>query len=110
MDDSVEYIYCGTSDKPDPFRLTASIHNSSVGAHLRYKIDNSKIMSGMGVKCSWVFNAAGQVAPLCVLISGLTKAELPLSKCPSGLLHKKINGLCIGGNSMTPIEDQPLPA
>eukprot|EP00957_Ditylum_brightwellii_P069186 5253768-Ditylum_brightwellii.AAC.1 len=33
MDNSVEYIYCGTSDKPDTLRLTASIHNSSVGTY-----------------------------------------------------------------------------
>eukprot|EP00957_Ditylum_brightwellii_P004532 344896-Ditylum_brightwellii.AAC.1 len=98
MDDSVEYIYCGTSDKPATFRLTASIHNLSVGTHSRYKIDNSKIMS------------AGQVVPLCVSISGLTKAELLSSKCPSGLRHKKINGLCVGRNSMTPMEGQPLHA
>eukprot|EP00957_Ditylum_brightwellii_P060847 4619405-Ditylum_brightwellii.AAC.1 len=98
MDDSVEYIDCGTSDNPDTFRLTASIHNSSVGTHSQNKIDNSKIMP------------AGQVAPLCMSISGLTKAELPLSKCPSVLLRKKINGLCIGGNSMTSMEDQHLPA
>ena len=67
-------------------------------------------MSGMRVKCSWIFNAAGQFAPLCVSISGLTKVELPSSKCPSVLLRKKINGLCIGGNSMNPKEDQLLPA
>lgn len=64
----------------------------------------------MRVKCSWLFNAVGQVAPLCVSISRLTEAELPSSKCPSGLVHEKINGLCIGGNSMAPMGDQPLPA
>eukprot|EP00957_Ditylum_brightwellii_P066582 5053735-Ditylum_brightwellii.AAC.1 len=67
-------------------------------------------MPGMRVKCSWIFNADGQVAPLCMSISGLIESKLPSSKCPSSLLHKKINGLCIGGNSMTPMEDQPLPA
>lgn len=33
MDDSVEYIYCGTSDKPDAFRFKASIHDSSARTH-----------------------------------------------------------------------------
>ena len=108
-DDNVEYVYAGTSDGQDPFRIVASKHASGAGTRSKYKRDDSKQMSGMRVKRSWIFNAVGQVAPLCVSVSGLTEAELPKEKTPSGLLVLAIEGLCIGGHSLVPLGNERLP-
>eukprot|EP00978_Attheya_sp_CCMP212_P035450 scaffold154393_cov54-Attheya_sp.AAC.7 len=66
-------------------------------------------MSGMRIKRSWIFNAVGQVALFCVSVAGLTKAELPKEKTPSGLLVLGIEGLCIGGHSLVPMGNAQLP-
>jgi hypothetical protein len=67
-DDNVEYVYAVTSDAPDPFRVVASKHASGAGDCSKYKEDNSKQMSGMRVKRSWIFNAVEQVAWLRTLL------------------------------------------
>jgi hypothetical protein len=108
-DDNVEYVYAGTSDAPDPFRVVASKHASGAGDRSKYKEDNSKQMSGMRVKRSWIFNAVGQVAPLCISVAGLTESELPKEKTPSGILVLEIEGLCPGGHSLPPMGTARLP-
>eukprot|EP00978_Attheya_sp_CCMP212_P009020 scaffold21226_cov44-Attheya_sp.AAC.4 len=49
-DDNVEYVYAGTSDGQDPFRIVGSKHASGAGTRSKYKRDDSKQMSGMRVK------------------------------------------------------------
>ena len=54
-------------------------------------------MSGMRVKLTFTFSAAGTCFPLVVTVAGLSERELPNGE---DFVHVEVPGLCIGGGGV----------
>jgi hypothetical protein len=99
-DDTVAYIFAGTAPKGDSmWRLvkTADLEGRDCRS-IYQKVDSQSNMCGFRIKLTFTFNAAGQMAPLFISVTGLSEAELPSETCPSGMLVMKVKGLAIGAN------------
>ena len=96
-DDTVNYIFEGTEQKKDLFRLVSSSAISNSGTRSKYKINESNNMNGLRVKLTYTFSAAGTSSPIFVSVCGLTERELPNDK----VLALKIEGLCVGGGGIS---------
>lgn len=102
-DDTVVYIYEGSSRKESNFKLVGSSAAYSSGVRAKYNHDDSNMMTGMRIKMTFTFSAAGTCAPLCIAVSGLTKYEMPNSP----VLMLKVGGLCVGGSGVNVGADSP---
>ena len=54
-------------------------------------------MCGVRVKLTYTFSTAGNSAPICISILGLTEYELPQDSC----ISFKIKGICVDGGGVT---------
>ena len=96
-DDTVNYIFEGTSSGKEEFRLVGSNSLKKAGSRSKYKHDSSKAMCGMRVKLTYTFSAAGTMAPIFVSVLGLNERELPQDH----IVSLEIEGLCVGGGGVT---------
>ena len=72
-DDTVNYIFEGTSSGKEEFRLVGSNSLKKAGSRSKYKHDSSKAMCGMRVKLTYTFSAAGTMAPIFISVLGLNE-------------------------------------
>jgi len=72
--------------------------NEATGVQSLYKMgEGSGFLSCMRVRATVSAAANGSTSPLYLTVTGLTEAELPIDKVPSGVLICPVPGLCIGG-------------
>ena len=101
QDNMTTYAFSGIETSNPGWLLVGADSNSGAGARSKYSPDNNPgAKNGLRVKSTLIFNAMGQMATPCISVSGLNDRELPPEFCPTGILSLKIEGLCIGGNSM----------
>jgi hypothetical protein len=99
-DDTVAYVFAGTQPKGGSmWKLvkTADLEGRDCRS-IYQKVDSQSNMCGFRIKLTFTFNAAGQMAPLFISVTGLSEKELPSETCPSGMLVMKVKGLAIGAN------------
>jgi hypothetical protein len=100
-DDTVQYVFKGEDESGDSFVLVGAASNNGRQAQSMHVQDNSNSMSGLlQVKLTYTFTGTGLQAHIFVTVSGLTKEELPIETCPSGILHLEVKGLAIGGGGV----------
>ena len=97
-DDTTEYIYEGTKNDTPTFVLTSKKSIAEKGTKSVHRVEDNKSMSGMRVKLTFTFSAAGTCFPLVVTVTGLTDRELPNGE---DFVHVEVPGLCIGGGGVT---------
>ena len=94
QDDTTNFICLGT--QPERSSEVGLVSRASLQARgtlsLHHHEDSNK-MNGMRVKKHCISNAAGDVAPICICISGLSEWEMP----EDDFILWEIEGLCIGG-------------
>ena len=95
-DDSTVFIFCGSTNKPDEFRLVITKSCLNKGTNSVYNVDKSDYMNGMRVKLTWTLSGGGTCAPLFVTVTGLNDRELP----SADMLVVQVAGLCIGGSGV----------
>ena len=99
-DDTVAYVFAGTQPKGDSmWKLVKTADLEGRDCRSIYeKVDSQSNMCGFRIKLTFTFNAAGQMAPLFISVTGLSEKELPSETCRSGMLVMKVKGLAIGAN------------
>ena len=95
-DDSTVFIFCGSVNKQDEFRLVTKKSCLNKGTNSVYNVDESDHMNGMRVKLTWTLSGGGTCAPLFVTVTGLNERELP----SGDMLIFQVAGLCIGGSGV----------
>ena len=95
-DDTTEYIYEGTKKDTPKFVLTSKKSISERGTKSVHRVEDNKSMSGMRVKLTFTFSAAGTCLPLVVTVAGLSDRELP----GDDFVHVEVPGLCVGGGGV----------
>ncbi len=95
-DDSTVFIFCGSNNKPDEFRLVTKKSCWNKGTNSVYNVDECDHMNGMRVKLTWTLSGGGTCAPLFVTVTGLNDRELPTAQ----MLVVQVAGLCIGGSGV----------
>lgn len=98
-DDTVQYVYKGTSGQwSTDYILSSKKSMAEKGVRSQYKtVMSTPQMHGQRIKHTFTFSGAGQCAPIFITVTGLTASELDVDCCPSGMLVLQIRGLCIGG-------------
>jgi hypothetical protein len=76
-DDSTVFIFCGSNNQPDEFRLVTKKSCWNKGTNSVYNVDECDHMNGMRVKLTWTLSGGGTCAPLFVTVTGLNDRELP---------------------------------
>ena len=96
-DDTTVFIYEGTQDGKDVWKLCTKSSLDRRGTNACYSCDDNSNMNGLRIKMTFTFSALGTCAPLFVTVSGLSERELPGK---NDFLHVEVPGLCIGGGGV----------
>ena len=91
------FVFRGAGNELDCWCLKES--NNKGNKHSLYSNDEggTNQKKGLRVRLPFNLNEIGMMVAMYISITGITKKELPKSKCPSGIYIMKIPGLCLGG-------------
>ena len=99
IDDMNHFIFKGVKRKGQSMLIGSreALSNKNVQSIIDPKKSTS-FQTGCHVKLGTTGTAAGQTSVPYVVISGLSRSEMPLEETPDGLIVMEVEGHCIGGS------------
>ena len=98
-DDTTVFAFEGAVDgKVNDLFIVNKQDDSGVRSSYTKDTSSTDSLRGIRIRHTVSFNGVGNTAPLYITIYGLTKEELPVATCTSGVFPILLEGLCYGSN------------